>query len=428
MFAMNSRAAQPQNLDSDRLEPEPPPPPTLSAELKHAAKHFHVPLSARQKYLLFSDPTYQLKGWVDGIVRWRYNDSGRNATVVGAATASEAIATIQAAQAKWSAVCNVQFVYEGPTAAVPTPTNMSGGTLDTISSIGWAVLPGGASGVAGVAYSGASQPLPIIEGDMALSNAFSHNLAVTALHETGHMLGLDHSNVSFVVMSGPPLTSYVSLNALQADDIAGCVFLYGLPVPTIRTISGVVSASSSGFVSGVLFHARPASTVNCTASNGSGQYSCTVPSGWSGVLHSQSVSGQRIPAQSFTSVAADITRNVAALAGIPSCNLDVDDNGLIEPEFDGVAILRRMLGFGVAGFAGTSGAFAGNTTAASVFAATASSYNVTGVVGGPRAATDGLIITRAMKKLTGTAVTSGATAQSWATVQSWLNTNCGSTF
>jgi hypothetical protein len=198
--------------------------------------------------------------------------------------------------------------------------------------------------------------------------------------------------------------------------------MYGL------RISGVISASPSGFVSGVMFHARPASTVSCTASNASGQYSCTVPNNWAGLQHSPSVAGQRIPVQNFAAVTANITRNVTALAGIPACNLDVDDNGLFEPEFDGVAIVRRMAGFGVTGFAGLSGVFAANTTAASVFAATVSAYNVTGAGGGPRATTDGLIINRAMKKLTGAAVTSGATTQSWATVQNWLNTNCGSNF
>jgi Matrixin len=397
-----------------------------------ASKHFHQPHTDDEKYVLFGDPS-QLKGWNNGIVRWRYNDSGRNALIAGASTAAETITTIQAAQAKWSAVCNVQFIYEGTTTAVPTPTNMTGSNLDGISTIGWGVLSGSQTGVAGVAYSGSAFPLPIVEGDMIVNNAFIYSLPVTLLHEMGHMLGIDHSNVSNVVMSGPPLTSYVSLNTLQSDDIAACVFLYGAPVATSRTISGTISNGSPQ--ANITFCARPATGVTCTASNGSGAYSCTVPNGWTGLLHAPAPSGLRIKPMSFTNVTANLSGQNPVVQSIGSCNLDVDNNGLIEADFDGVAILRRLHGFNSTAFGGLSGTCAGNTTATAVYNATTSTYNVTGGLA-TLATTDGTVIQRAMRGLTGTSVTnglglsaeSGATNTNWITIRNYLNTTCGADF
>ncbi len=199
------------------------------------------------------------------------------------------------------------------------------------------------------------------------------------------------------------------------------------------TISGTIS--NGGGVAGVTFCARPSAGVSCTPSSGAGAYSCTVPNGWAGTLHSPSVSNNRIPAQVFTSVSTNVTRNVTALTGVPTCNLDVDNNGLFEPAIDGVAILRRLAGFNVSAFAGLSGTCAGNSTAAAIFAATASNYNVTGGASS-RPSTDGLVILRAMQGLTNTAVTNGlgltgeagATNTNWGSLQSWLNTTCGATF
>ena len=402
---------------------------------QQVTKYFDDSHSDRAKYVLFDDPNIQLKGWTNGVVRWRYNDSGRNASVVGASTAAEAVATLQAAQAKWTAACNVQFIYEGTTTAVPTPLNMSGGNLDNISSVGWATLSGSTTGVAGISYSGSSQPLPIVEGDIAYNNAFSHNLPVTALHETGHLLGIDHSDVSNVVMSGPPLTSYVSLNVLQPDDIAACVSLYGAPVVTSRTISGIIGNGSA--LANVSFCARPATGLApCTASSGTGAYSCPVPNGWTGILHAAAPPGLRIKPQSFTNVTANLTGQNPVVQSIGACNLDVDNNGLIEPATDGVAILRRMHGLTSSGFSGLSGTCAGNTTATAIFNATTSNYNVTGGLA-TLPATDGLVILRAMRGLTGTAVTdglnlaaeSGATNTTWASIRNnFLNTTCGADF
>ena len=433
MCGLGNVVAQPVTTDGDRWKEHlPDTEAPVAAVPRWVAKHFDDP--DRQKYVLFDDPNFQLKGWTNGVVRWRYNDSGRNASVIGASTAAETIATLQAAQAKWTAACNVQFIYEGTTTAVPTPLNMSGGNLDNISTVGWTALPGSTTGVAGIAYSG-SPPLPIVEGDIAYTNVFSHNLSVTALHETGHLLGIDHSDFQNVVMSGPPLTNYVSLSTLQPDDIAACVFLYGAPVMTSRTISGTISNGATP-LAGVTFCASQATGVTCTASNGSGAYSCTVPNGWSGLLHAPGPAGLRIKPQSFTNVSANLSGQNPIVQAIGACNLDVDNNGLIEPGTDGVAILRRMLGISSTGFSGLSGTCAANTTSATIFNATTSNYNATGGAL-TRPGTDGLVILRAMRGLTGTAVTnglglaaeSGATNTTWAAIRNnFLNTTCGADF
>ena len=69
-------------------------------------------------------------------------------------------------------------------------------------------------------------------------------------------------------------------------------------------------------------------------------------------------------------------------------------------------------------------------------ATTPSTYNVTGGSVIPRPGTDGLVILRAMRGLTGTAVTnglglaaSGATRTDWAaSLRNYINTTCGSNF
>ena len=203
--------------------------------------------------------------------------------------------------------------------------------------------------------------------------------------------------------------------------------------PTI-TISGTISNGTA--ISGVTFCARPSAGVTCSASSVTGAYSCTVPAGWAGLLHSPSVAGNRIPAQTFTAVNANTTRNVTGISGTPACNLDVDNNGLIEAATDGVAILRRVLGTTSSGYAGLSGACAANVTSVAIFNATSSNYNVTG---GPetRPGTDGLVLLRAMRGLTGTAVTdglglaaeSGASNTNWTNIRNnFLNSTCGANF
>lgn len=383
--------------------------------------------------------TFGYLGWSGGTVHWRYDDTNRPAALV--ASAAAAVTRIQSSMNKWAAVCNVHFIYDGTSSAGPSrapPTN----TSDGVNVIGWRDQGfGGQTGVTDIGASGPgpSGPFTIVEGDIALNYQFNPDLDTTILHELGHMLGIEHSDVANVVMSGPPLTAYSGQSVLQPDDVAACVSLYGAAsVPP--TITGTIT--NGGGVAGVTFCARPAAGVTCNASNASGAYSCTVPSGWTGTLHSPIVGGNRIPPQTFTAVNGPVTRNVTATTNSSfPCNLDIDNNGLLEPAIDGAAILRRMQGFSQASMTGLSGTCAQNTTASALFsAANPANFNVTGgasVLPG----TDGLVLLRAMMGSTGTGVTnglgltaeSGATRTIWGTgsdgqIRSWLNSTCGTGF
>jgi len=153
------------------------------------------------------------------------------------------------------------------------------------------------------------------------------------------------------------------------------------------------------------------------------------------VLHTAAPAGLRIKPLSFTNVTANLSGQNPVVQVIGACNLDVDNNGLIEPATDGAAILRRMMGLNSTAFTGLAGTCAGNTTGTAIYNATNSNYNVTG---GPNTLvrTDGMVILRAMQGLTGTNVTnnlglgneSGATNTTWPLVQTWLSTTCGTSF
>ena len=61
--------------------------------------------------------TFGWNGFAGGIVHWRYNDTNRSPAI--SATATDAINSIQAGMAQWTAACNVTFVYDGTTTSGP---------------------------------------------------------------------------------------------------------------------------------------------------------------------------------------------------------------------------------------------------------------------------------------------------------------------
>lgn len=204
-----------------------------------------------QKYL-----TFGWNGWSGNTLRWRYNDNNRPASM--AVNADGAVARIQAAMAKWSAVCNVRFVYDGITASAPSLPN---GSRDGINVIAWGVLTGNTTGVTYTGASGFSNStLTIDESDMVINYQFNPNFDATLVHEVGHMIGLKHSNQEGTVMSGPntspdPSTSYTGFVTLQPDDVAGCRALYGAsansaPAPVASASALSFAATTVGAVSG----------------------------------------------------------------------------------------------------------------------------------------------------------------------------------
>ena len=279
---------------------------------------------------------------------------------------------------------------------------------------------------------------PSIGDIMSYANRLVNCFSSPAVFRQGPVAGASGGSCGVTPTTGDVL-GVAQSNTTTSADAAAALNFTRVSVSNFRaaatvTISGTISNGTA--ISGVTFCSRPSAGVTCSASSILGAYTCTVPPGWAGVLHSPSVSGNRIPPQTFTAVNANTTRNVTGLSGTPACNLDVDDNGLIEAATDGVAILRRLLGVSSSGFSGLSGACAANATSAAIFNATSSNYNVTGGAA-TLTGTDGLVLLRAIQGLTGTAVTdglglgaeSGASNITWTNIRNnFLNTTCGANF
>ena len=197
----------------------------------------------QQKYL-----TYGWNGWSGRIVHWRYNDANRPANIVSSASA--AVDRIQGAMTKWTAVCSVQFIYDGSTT---TGASLASGTRDGSNVIAWGALSGNTTGITYVGASGfTGQTFTLDEADMVINYQYNPVLDSTLLHEVGHMLGLKHSNQESAVMSGPnaapdPSTTYTALSTLQADDIAGCQALYGASSTSPAKPIAVASATTLAF-------------------------------------------------------------------------------------------------------------------------------------------------------------------------------------
>jgi chitinase len=173
------------------------------------------------KYQLFNAPAGITHA--GGVMSWSYNDANRPASI----TKASVIAQIQASMAKWSAVCKITFVQ-----GADTTNGFS--SSDGVNVIGWdatnTVITAPTTGITTDAWNGSNT---IVDADIRLNAAYTatyspfSNFDATVTHEVGHAIGLQHSDVANQVMSGPPLTSYDGLSALGADDIAGCVHLYG---------------------------------------------------------------------------------------------------------------------------------------------------------------------------------------------------------
>jgi chitodextrinase len=159
---------------------------------------------------------------------WVYNDANRPGTISQAAV----LAQINASMAKWTAVCNISFVFNPANTTAPFSLTAASPGSDGVNVIGW-VATGISAPTTGITNVSFSVPDGIIgDAEIRLNAAYSATVSAidaTLTHEIGHAIGLDHSDFSTQVMSGPPLTSYTGLTALQSDDITGCQALYGAP-------------------------------------------------------------------------------------------------------------------------------------------------------------------------------------------------------
>ena len=130
----------------------------------------------------------------------------------------------------WEAVCGVDFVEVGDSAdsdirigwTAPAHSDGAGGTLAYYRPWTWIGTSTTSSGLIVVDHA---------DSGVSLADVYD-----TVLHEVGHALGLDHSDVANVVMSGglysgggptPYWGGVPGRDPLQPDDIAGAVALWG---------------------------------------------------------------------------------------------------------------------------------------------------------------------------------------------------------
>ncbi len=114
------------------------------------------------------------------------------------------------------------------------------------------------------------------------------------------------------------------------------------------------------------------------------------------------------------------------------CVIDIDGNQTISATTDGLMLLRAMLGLtDTAVTQGATVAGAPRTTWTQIAPYVhLAALNLDGT-GNANAATDGVLLLRAMFGLTGTAVTNGITlapGRTWADIRTYLNTQCGGNF
>lgn len=118
----------------------------------------------------------------------------------------------------------------------------------------------------------------------------------------------------------------------------------------------------------------------------------------------------------------------------PVCVLDLDGNGRVDALTDGLLLVRAMLG--LTGSAVTSGAIGSGavrqTWAQIQPAVRLAAFDVDGNQA-TTAATDGVLLVRAMFGMTGTGVTTGAVGagasrNTWNAIRTFVNTTCGTAF
>jgi chitodextrinase len=291
--------------------------PTIAPLIAGTYVH-DLPANADKYRYMSGGPPAAGASWAGGVIHWSYNDLHRPASL----PKTTAIAQIQASMSKWNAAgCNVTFAYDGETA-----NGFS--TSDRVNVVGWAtgdpdvVAP--TSGLTYVAWDGTNH---FVDADIKInadySVAYTSGFDATLTHEAGHMLGLNHSDVSGQVMSGPPLTAYNGMSSLQSDDVAGCVSLYGstgapppgpdVTAPTVPT--GLAASSITQTTLTLTWNASTDPTVGGATTSGVANYRIYIGGSFLGQVTSAGANVSGLApgtSYSFTISACDSAGNCSA--------------------------------------------------------------------------------------------------------------------
>ena len=197
------------------------------------------------------------------------------------------------------------------------------------------------------------------------------------------------------------------------------------------SVSGTVNGPG-GALAGVSFCTGIGVTgVTCGNSDSGGMFSCSVPYGFTGRIYPRFANTIVSPALTLSGVTANLA-NLAFTARQPAtCDLDVDANLSVKAMTDGILALRWMLGMtGTAATQGAIGASPGRTMAANI--ATHLNLQRMDIDGDSSvdAATDGVLLLRALLGLNGASVTDGAvspcaTRTTWTDIRAHLAGTCG---
>jgi Metallo-peptidase family M12B Reprolysin-like len=201
-------------------------------------------------------------------------------------------------------------------------------------------------------------------------------------------------------------------------------------VASSPSISGSATLFGGGnAANGVTLCANPSAGVNCGSGVNGGAFSCTVPSGWTGTLHLQAGNAKRVAAKRFSSgvTTAQSGQDFTVYDSNQfSCNLDVDNNGLLDGAIDGAMVMRKL--FGVTGTSATvsgSGVCAQRTNAndRSTFL-DAQNYQI----GNGDPLREGLVILRLMLGVSGAQAVQ-RTGLTWdSSLRDQINNSCGTSF
>lgn len=198
----------------------------LAVQVAHAQRDHHVRFMPAQREQAAYVLGLERQRWTGGSFNWYYNPQNQPAHL----STDAVVETIQRAAARWGAMCNVSFNYQGLTTRRAYMGD-DAGQVDHANIIGWDVLAGDLADAGAVTASWVSQNA-LLDADIAFNtvvhtpwNLDSVDGVIT--HELGHAIGVKHSNVTESVMFANPYHDYNYLRALRGDDARACAALYG---------------------------------------------------------------------------------------------------------------------------------------------------------------------------------------------------------